>query len=132
MRHNYAMSGSSCSSAVVGGFLPGILENQVPSFEGDLKLPGFLELPPKDTVYAIWIGTNDLGFAGFLPQADGQAKVPKYVECVWTVFDKMYAAGGRKFLLMNIIPLNLLPIYTTGTGKRGDSMYPNPFVPLVS
>src|ERR1700755_2942045 len=86
----------------VGGRLPGIKENQIPQFEADLKVQGFLNLPPKETVYTIWIGTNDLGFAGFLPQADGASKVPKYVECVWSVFDKMYATGGRKFLLMNI------------------------------
>ncbi|KAF2666355.1 hypothetical protein BT63DRAFT_442602 [Microthyrium microscopicum] len=128
-RHNYAQSGSSCSSAILGGFLPGIKENQIPAFQADKKFTKggkpFLDLPPKDTIYAIWIGTNDLGAQGLLPQAAGASKVPAYTECVFNAFDSLYAAGGRKFILMNVIPLNLLPMYTVMKGKGADGLYPN-------
>jgi hypothetical protein len=129
MRHNYAQSGSFCSSTVIGTFLPGIKENQLPAFQADLKFQkdgaSFLNLPPKDTVYTIWIGTNDLGAQGLLPKADAVATVPKYVECVFGSFDNLYGAGGRKFVLMNVIPLNLLPMYTVQKGKGADGLYPN-------
>jgi hypothetical protein len=60
-----------------------------------------------------------------LPQVNRPAKVPKYVECVFGAFDKLYVAGGRKFVLMNIIPLNLLPLYSVQKGKGADGLYPN-------
>jgi hypothetical protein len=60
-----------------------------------------------------------------LPQANGPAKVPKYAECIFGAFDKLYASGGRKFVLMNVIPLNLLPMYTVQKGKGADGLYPN-------
>jgi hypothetical protein len=123
-QHDYAISGSSCSSAIIGGELPSIKEKQLPKFQKELKTKN-LNLPANDTVYAIWIGTNDLGAMGLLPKADGPAKVPDYVECVFDAFDTLYTAGGRKFVLMNVDPLDLLPMYTVPKGNGADTLYPN-------
>jgi hypothetical protein len=123
------MSGASCTTKVSGRVMATVMEQEVPNFEDDLayKLPNgtkFLDFTPENTVYGIWIGTNDLGAMGLLARADGASKVPAYTECVYEVFDKIYAAGGRKFILMNVIPLNLAPMYTIPKGQGADGLYP--------
>jgi hypothetical protein len=107
-----------------------VMEQEIPNFEDDLayKLPNgtkFLDFTPENTVYGIWIGTNDLGAMGLLARPDGPSQVPAYTECVYEVFDKLYASGARKFILMNVIPLNILPMYTLPKGQGADGLYPN-------
>jgi hypothetical protein len=123
-KYNYAMSGSSCSTKLINApsMIPGIQQTQLPQFTADLSFKNkdgtpFMSLPAESTVYTIWIGTNDLGSFGFLNMANGMDKIPEYVECVYSVFDKLYASGGRKFLLMNVVPLNILPQYSSNAAN---------------
>jgi hypothetical protein len=125
--YNYAVSGAKCSSAVTPRrsravnqpfFL--VLEYEVPAFIADKEYKdpttnqAFLDIPSDQTAYALWIGTNDLGNNGFLmdKQANGMT-LADYVGCAFDVLDKMYASGGRYFVLMNNVPLNLSPQYAT-------------------
>jgi hypothetical protein len=72
----------------------------------------FMNTPPNETIYSIWIGTNDVGWNAFLTNEQTPGKtLSDYVECIFTTFDQIYKAGGRKFVLMNNIPLNFVPIY---------------------
>lgn len=65
-------------------------------------------------MYAIWIGTNDLGNNAFLTDSQIQGKTIKdYVDCVYSIIDKLYQNGGRYFVLLNIAPLHLFPQYAT-------------------
>ena len=69
---------------------------------------------PQDTVYAIWIGTNDVGNDAFLTDSQASGKtLPDYLDCVYSVVDGLYKNGGRHFVLMNLAPLQLLPQYAT-------------------
>jgi hypothetical protein len=118
------MSGSSCSTKLINApaQIPGIQQTQLPQFTADLAFKArdgspFLKLAPETTVYVIWIGTNDLGSFGFLSMANGAQKIPEYVECVYNAWDKIYASGGRKFILMNVVPLNILPMYSSNAGN---------------
>ena len=71
-----------------------------------------LEIPSAQTVYAIWIGTNDLGNDAFMTDSQIKGKtVLDYIDCVYQAIDKLYRYGGRNFVLMNVSPLNLLPQY---------------------
>lgn len=69
-------------------------------------------LTANDAVYAIWIGTNDLGVDAFLTdsQVPGNT-LTDYVNCVYTAMDQLYATGARYFVLMNLAPLELSPLY---------------------
>jgi len=57
-------------------------------------------------------GTNDLGSGSFLTDSTfAGTTIVNYTRCVFEVFDAIYAAGGRNFVLMNNAPLQLSPEY---------------------
>lgn len=68
--------------------------------------------PPRETVYSIFVGTNDLGNYAFLTdeQAPGTG-IASYVECVFDAVHSIYDHGGRYFVLQNVPPLQLTPQY---------------------
>lgn len=60
----------------------------------------------------MWIGTNDLGVGAFLTDSSlHETTIVDYVDCIFSRFDVIYKAGGRKFVLMNTAPLQLSPLY---------------------
>ncbi|KIX94906.1 uncharacterized protein Z520_09216 [Fonsecaea multimorphosa CBS 102226] len=106
----------------IDAFFPSVLEYEVPAFVADIpatrvnSTPAVQLFTPKltaqDSVYALWIGTNDLGVYTFLTDSQVPGKVlSDYTDCIYSVFDKLYASGGRHFVLMNTVPLNLAPLY---------------------
>jgi hypothetical protein len=122
--YNYAVSGAECSTAITprNGRFQGVREYEVGAFQADLAhtVGGrpFFNATPETTVYAAWIGTNDLGVGAFLTDAQTPGKtLDDYVACVYEAFDRLYKAGGRRFVLMNVIPLDQLPLY--GLPERG-------------
>jgi hypothetical protein len=129
------MSGASCSSNIIGKGpfkLPGVKENEVTNFLADKAFKNsdgtdFLnDIDPATTIYTLWIGTNDLGAQGLLTgnNAPGQGPMD-YINCIYQSLDEIYKTGGRRFVLMNVIPLNLLPLYTLPKGQGADQFYPN-------
>lgn len=62
----------------------------------------------------MWIGTNDLGQGAFLTDSQVRGKtILDYIECIYSAFDQIYRNGGRYFVLMNLAPLQLAPLYAT-------------------
>ncbi|KKK21719.1 hypothetical protein P175DRAFT_0439380 [Aspergillus ochraceoroseus IBT 24754] len=125
-RYNYAVSGAVCSNKItprwfssIDADFPSVLEYEIPAYVADSnhitqRGKKFLDIPSDETIYAIWIGTNDLGNDAFL--TDSQVKnatIPDYIECVYDALDKVYANGGRYFVIMNAAPLQLSPQYAT-------------------
>ncbi|KAE8383318.1 glycoside hydrolase superfamily [Aspergillus bertholletiae] len=123
-RYNYAVSGGACSNKITPRTMsglnmpyPSVLEYEIPAFLADSRYVDaqgnrFLDIPADETVYAIWIGTNDLGNYAFLTDSQVRGKViPDYVECVYQALDRIYESGGRYFVLMNLAPLQLTPQY---------------------
>lgn len=137
-RYNYAVRGAGCSNEItprefdtIHAPYPSVLEYEIPAFLADSKYitregKKFLHLPPKETVYAIWIGTNDLGSDAFITDSQVPGKtIPDVIECVYASLDRVYANGGRYFVLMNLPPLQLAPQYATPEmgGVRRDSWW---------
>ncbi|TQV91612.1 acetyl esterase [Cordyceps javanica] len=131
--YNYAVSGAMCADNVtnrwfdaIHNYFPSVLDYEAPAFEADL---GFHQLYPNrhadNTVYAVWIGTNDLGIDGFLTDKNvAGTSLPDFVDCVWDTFDRVHAAGGRHFVLLNIAPLDKSPMYAApASGGAGDKQY---------
>ncbi|GAO19929.1 uncharacterized protein UV8b_01405 [Ustilaginoidea virens] len=131
--YNYAVSGAMCTNnfdsrtlAAINAPFPSVLEYQVPAFESDARNRSlYPDRAARNTVYALWIGTNDLGFDGL--QGDRQkpnATVATYLDCVWSVFDRVYRAGGRRFVLLNQVPLDRAPMYaaSSSAGNRANTM----------
>jgi phospholipase/lecithinase/hemolysin len=131
--YNYAIAAAACSDEIVTRFwapvgddFPSVLEDQIPAFEADVSSKSVYEdREPQNTVYAVWIGTNDIGYHGFLTDKQvAGTTLSSLVERMWRVFDRVYAAGGRRFVLMNQMPLDVSPMYAPPSqGGRGDSIY---------
>lgn len=76
---DYAISGATCSNEIVSRYFaainkpfPSVIDDEIPSFIADVGAETlYLNRTAENTVYALWIGTNDLGFGGFL--SDSQA-----------------------------------------------------------
>lgn len=120
------MSGAVCSNKITPRMLssinapfPSVLEYEVPAYIADSKHKTdsgkpFMQISSDDTVYSMWIGTNDLGQSAFLTDSQEPNKtIPDYIECIYQTFDQIYNNGGRYFLLMNNAPLQLTPLYAT-------------------
>ncbi len=120
--YNYAVAGSTCSekvatqpARVIPGPVPTVLDYEIPAFEADLAFASlYPDRQPGNTVYAIWIGTNDLGVEGFLDDRNRPETVlDDLVGCVWESFDRIYKTGGRRFVVMNVAPLEKSPTYAS-------------------
>ncbi|PGH09888.1 hypothetical protein AJ80_07598 [Polytolypa hystricis UAMH7299] len=136
--YNYAISGGVCSNKVsprhfdaINAPFPDVEGYEIPAFIADShhkvgKKP-FLNLPRHETVYAMWIGTNDVGNSAFLTDEQIKGKtLLDYVDTIYSSFDKLYKNGARYFVLMNLAPLHLLPQYA---GPELDGPDATPFWP---
>ncbi|KAF2264039.1 hypothetical protein CC78DRAFT_602707 [Lojkania enalia] len=124
--YNYAVSGAVCSNQItprwfsaINAPFPDIAGYELPAFTADSKYrypngTKFFKGTARDTVYAIWIGTNDLGNNAFLTDSQTTGKtLSDFVDCVYSTIDTLYQNGGRYFVLLNLAPLQLLPQYAT-------------------
>ena len=119
--YDYAVSGATCSNNIISRYFsaikrsfPAVLEDEIPSFQADVSSQTlYPDRTADNTLYAVWIGTNDLGFGAFLSDQQAPGKtITDYVNCVWSVFDAIYKTGGRRFVLLNNVPLGLAPLYS--------------------
>ncbi|GFF52113.1 LOW QUALITY PROTEIN: hypothetical protein IFM46972_09459 [Aspergillus udagawae] len=116
--YDYARSGAVCDAVIANTIRNGVKQNQIPSFLGDNGYvsnttgePALVN-PPDETVYAIWIGTNDIGYGGFLTEVQPAGMPLTYLtDCLYAQLDRLYAIGARVFVLMNMAPLDLSPLY---------------------
>ncbi|KAK4496783.1 hypothetical protein PRZ48_012766 [Zasmidium cellare] len=118
--YDYAVRGAVCSNnltprTAVSGSLsfpyPSVDQYEVPAFiaDSEYRVGGrpFLNIPADNTVYTIWIGTKS-------------GDLTSYVDCVYNQFSRLYQQGARKFVLMNLAPLNLAPLYALpSVGNNG-------------
>ncbi|KAH8202722.1 hypothetical protein TruAng_003098 [Truncatella angustata] len=118
--YDYAVSGAVCDKTMAPR-RNAVSQDQVASFLADdthvsnatgADVPALVN-DPADTVYAVWIGTNDLGNGGFLTevQQPGTLAATGYVNCVFAQFDRLYAVGARNFILLNVAALDKSPQY---------------------
>lgn len=128
---DYAVGGAMCSNNItshyfdqIHGPFPSVQDYELPTFEADLEFPNLYRHRRRDnTVYTLWIGTNDLGIDGFLGDKNVKGTtIPDLVDCAWQAFDRLYRTGGRHFVLFNQAPLHLTPMYAApehgGTGNN--------------
>jgi len=139
--YDYAVSGAVCSNnltprwfSAINAPFPDLDGYEVPAFLAD-KAYGInsatntslftTALTEDNTVYAIWDGTNDLGYYSFIQNEEAPgATLNDYVSCIFNQVDKLYASGARYFVLMNVAPLELAAIYANASfGGVGDNQY---------
>lgn len=81
---DYAVSGATCSNEIISRnfsainrSFPSVVDDELPSFVSDVGTALYANRTAENTVYALWIGTNDLGFDGFITdsQAPGVSRI---------------------------------------------------------
>lgn len=111
--YDYAVSGAVCDAYFSPSKRNGVKQNQMPYFLKDKDYVGdnSLVIPSNETIYAIWIGTNDLGPSSFFTDNRLSLTLLDYVDCVYEQLDTLHEAGARNFVLLNLAPLNYAPMY---------------------
>lgn len=108
----------------IDGPFPSVEQYEIPAYIADSEYVDengtkFMINPPDETVYSIFIGTNDLGNYAFISDSQVEGtNIVNYTDCVFGAIQSVYDNGGRYFVLQNVAPLNLLPQYGL-PGKGG-------------
>ena len=144
--YDYAVSGAVCSNTMIQRTIKGLNGQaflfpdvdgyEVPAFLADkssnrngTSTPYFQPpLTADNSVYTMWIGTNDLGSNAFLTnsQTPGDT-IADYIDCVFAQLKRLYDAGARHFVLFNIAPLELAPMYSNSSVGAGGGVQASDF-----
>ncbi|KAK7457129.1 hypothetical protein VKT23_010429 [Stygiomarasmius scandens] len=114
----FAKSGATCSNNITFRPFPSLFESQLPDYFSEKDNGTLPELHPAETLYTLWIGTNDVGANGLLTGhgallEDGErVSVVDTVACSVEWVRTMYESGARNFLFQNMIPLQHTPLYS--------------------
>ena len=98
----FAKSGATCSNKLTNRPAPSLIESQLPTYFSSVE-NGSLTLDPDETIYTLWIGTNDLGRAALLTgnQEQGVSLVD-VIGCAVSWVSSLYKSGARNFLFQNV------------------------------
>ncbi|KAJ6551728.1 carbohydrate esterase family 16 protein [Mycena capillaripes] len=116
--HPFARSGATCSNNITFRPFPPVFESQLPLYFTETS-NGSLKLPADETIYTLWIGTNDVGVDS-LVTGSNNASVVDVVSCMTDWVKTLYESGARNFIMQNMIPLELTILYSANS-------YPNRF-----
>ncbi|THU95077.1 carbohydrate esterase family 16 protein [Dendrothele bispora CBS 962.96] len=123
----FAKSGATCSNNLTFRPFPPLFESQLPAYFDFLANETSPKVGGNDTVFTLWIGTNDLGVSALLT-GDAEIRVPgvslvDVTQCMVNWVKVLYQQGNaRVFLFQNMIPLEHVILYAPDS-------YPNRFWP---
>lgn len=100
--HSYANSGAVCDHRLTPRSFPSIIQDELPTFFNDTAHG--LRLVPEETMYTLWIGTNDLGFDEMMSGGNTPGTtIIDTTACAMQWIKTLYAAGARNFVFQNVI-----------------------------
>ncbi|KAG5720609.1 GDSL esterase/lipase [Termitomyces sp. T112] len=114
----FAKSGATCSNNITYRPFPSVFESQLPAYFAEIG-NGSLEVDPEETIYTLWIGTNDLGINS-LVTGSNNASIVDVANCMINWVKVLYNSGARNFVFQNMIPLQDTILYSANS-------YPNRF-----
>ncbi|KAH7924946.1 carbohydrate esterase family 16 protein [Leucogyrophana mollusca] len=116
----FAKSGATCSNNLTYRPFPPIFGSQLPTYFDEVK-NRTVQVNPEETIYTIWIGTNDLGANALITGSDASdVSIVPVRQCAVDVVKVLYAGGARNFIMQNILPLDLTVLYSADS-------YPNKY-----
>lgn len=93
----FARAGATCSNNITFRPFPSLFESQLPLFFAE-KQNGTLHLNPEETIYTLWIGTNDVGVNSLIVgQGAPGATVVDTTTCAVNWVKTLYKNGARNF-----------------------------------
>ncbi|KAM5530586.1 hypothetical protein V8D89_015745 [Ganoderma adspersum] len=116
---SFAKAGAMCSSKLIPHGAPPVVESQLPKYFAAKSNGTLAAIKEDETMYTLWIGTNDVGPEGLLTgkQAGGVTLVDT-VSCAVNWVQTLYNSGARNFIFQNMVPLEAAPLYLVNS-------YPN-------
>ena len=120
---NLAYGGATVDSALVTPYLPTVLSLKQQVQTEYLPIyadhPSFFDWQANDTLFAIFIGINDIG------NAYGEANSSLIFSDVFAEYaslvDQLYGSGARNFLFLNVPPVNRSPL-TVAAGAAAQAL----------
>ncbi|KAE8353989.1 GDSL lipase/esterase [Aspergillus coremiiformis] len=110
LSYNLAVGGASIDNTLVKGATDVDLASQVKIFDETYsKKPASAPWTAENAVFGFWIGINDIG-NGFY-KTDVATFPPKLIARLASLVEKIYSAGGRKFLFLNVPPTSRSPFF---------------------
>lgn len=94
----FARSGATCSNNITFRPFPSLFESQLPTY---FSQKASLALRPQETIYTLWIGTNDVG-ANALLTGTPKASIVDVSACMINWVKVLYQSGARNFLFQNV------------------------------
>lgn len=99
----FARSGATCSNNITNRPFPSVFESQLPLFFQEKSNGTLRALAAQDTIYTLWIGTNDVGAGALITgQSINGATVVDTVSCAINWVKTLYKNGARNFLFQNV------------------------------
>jgi hypothetical protein len=101
----YAKAGGTCSNNLTYRPFPPLFESQLPLYFSE-KANGTVKVAPQETIYSLWIGTNDLGANALLTGNPGtKASLVEVTDCMVNWVKALYQGGVRNFIFQNVSSL---------------------------
>ena len=98
----FAKSGATCSNNLTFRPFPSVFESQLPTYFAEKANGSLKALQPEDTIYTLWIGTNDVGRNALLTGSDPGVTVVETVTCAVNWVKTLYDSGARNFIFQNV------------------------------
>ncbi|KAI1073384.1 carbohydrate esterase family 16 protein [Whalleya microplaca] len=122
--YNLAYGGATVDSDLVTPYLPTVvsvkqqvLEQFIPGYSGDSpSAPSAPEWSGADSVFAFWIGINDVGNTYGSGEEAWDILYAKIFDVYSGLVDELYLSGARNFVFINVPPVDRSPL-TVGQGQ---------------
>jgi len=114
----FARSGATCSNNLTFRPFPSLFESQLPTYFNSTSTKGHGKnvLKPEETLYTLWLGTNDVGSNALLTGSDN-ASLVDVMECMVNWVKVLFKSGARNFLFQNVSNLFTLEDFVNMTSK---------------
>lgn len=100
--HSFAISGATCDQRLTPRVnFPYVVQDELPAFFNATK--NGLKLNPRETLYTLWIGTNDVGADTLITgKQTPRTTIVQVTQCAISWIRTLYASGARNFLIQNV------------------------------
>jgi phospholipase/lecithinase/hemolysin len=118
LTYNLAYGGATVDSDLVPPYTPSVLslkyqvQNEfIPAYTGNSPAaPSAPKWTGADSIFAIWIGINDVGNSYWFEDARLNALYEDIFEVYAGLLDELYGFGARNFVFINVPPVDRSPL----------------------
>ncbi|KAJ6263168.1 Acetylesterase [Drechslerella dactyloides] len=123
LTYNLAYGGATIDANLVAPYASNVLSltdqtNQFLSIYANS--PASAPWSPSNTLFSVFIGINDISNAWW--RSDWLTFVDTLITAQFALVEKMYNAGGRKFLIFNIPPIERAPVNLSQSQANRDAL----------